>query len=78
MNICSFLPLLLKFSKENVLNTIFQNQDKLKLVLPCKGEKYLVREFYVYRLYNLITYQSFKVRLVKLTFEDLSPKSKEF
>ena len=78
MNICTFPPLLLNFSKENVLNTIFQNQDKLKLVMPCKGEKFLLREFYVYKLYNLITDQSFKVRLVKLTIEDLSPKPKEY
>jgi hypothetical protein len=78
MNICTFPPLLLNFAKGNVNNTIFQNQDKLKLVMPCKGEKYLLREFYVYKLYNLITDQSYKVRLVKLTLEDLSPKSKDF
>jgi len=78
MNICTFPPLLLNFSKETVLNTLFQNQDKLKLVMPCKGEKYLLREFYVYKLYNLITDQSFKVRLVRLTLEDLSSKPKDF
>ena len=77
MNICTFPPLLLNFSKETTSNTVFNQQDKLKLVMPCKGEKFLLREFYVYKLYNLITDQSFKVRLVKLTFEDISPKPKE-
>ena len=78
MNICSFPPLLLNFQKESVGNTLFQGQDKLKLVMPCKGEKYVLREFYVYKLYNLITDKSFKVRLVKLTLEDLSTKSKDY
>jgi hypothetical protein len=78
MNICNFPPLLLNFAKETAINTVFEKQDKLKLVMPCKGEKYLLREFYVYKLYNLITEQSFKVTLVRLTFEDLSSKPKDF
>ncbi len=78
MKICDYPPLLLNFSKEDVENTIFQNQDKLKLVMPCQGEKYVLREFYAYKLYNLFTPYSFKVRLVRLTIQDESEKSKEF
>jgi hypothetical protein len=78
MNICTFPPLLLNFSKKETDNTFFHGQDKLKLVMPCKGEKYVLREFYVYKLYNLLTEQSFKVRLVRLTIEDISSKPKKF
>lgn len=78
MNICTFPPLLLNFSKETAATTVFNNQDKLKLVMPCKGEKFLMREYYVYKLYNLLSEKSFKVRLVKLTMVDISSKAREF
>jgi hypothetical protein len=74
MNICDYPPLLLNFAKEDTKNSIFEGQDKLKLVVPCKGEKYVAREFYVYKLYNLLSDKSFKARLVRLTIEDLSDK----
>jgi hypothetical protein len=78
MKICDFPPILLNFTKEDVKNTLFQEQDKLKLVMPCAGEKYVVREYYVYKLYNLLTPKSFKVRLVRLNIEDQSDKPKEY
>ena len=78
MKICNYPPLLLNFLKEDVENTIFQSQDKVKLVMPCKGENYVLKEFYVYKLYNLLTPYSFKVRLVRLTMQDESEKPKEF
>ena len=77
MNICDYPPLLLNFAKETTENTIFEGQDKLKLVVPCRGEKYVAREFLVYKLYNLLTDKSFKVRLVRLTIEESSEKQIE-
>ena len=78
MNICDYPPLLLNFSNEDVENTVFQGQDKLKLVMPCVDEKYVLREFYAYKLYNLLTKKSFKVRLVRLTIVDQSEKAKQY
>lgn len=75
-NICTYPPILLNFSKKNVDNSIFEGQDKLKLVMPCKGDKYVVREYYAYKINNILTPKSFKVRLVKLNFEDSSNKIK--
>ncbi len=75
-NICTYPPILLNFSKKNVDNTVFEGQDKLKLVMPCKGDKYVVREYYAYKISNILTPQSFKVRLVKIDFEDSSNKIK--
>lgn len=74
---CTYPPLLLNFSKDSTQNTLFAGQDKLKLVTPCRGDKYVVREYLVYKLYNQITPKSFNVRLVKLTFEDPNSKSKK-
>jgi len=73
--VCKNPPLLLNFSKEQSKNTLFEKQDKIKLVTPCQGEKFVVREYLTYKLYNLITPKSFKVRLVKIVFDDPIAKS---
>lgn len=74
---CKYPPLLLNFSKESSENTLFDNQDKLKLVTPCQGDKYVVYEYLVYKIYNLISPMSFNVRLVKMTFENFNNKGKD-
>ena len=73
---CNFPPLLLQFRKSGSLEaSIFRGQEKLKLVMPCQGDNYIVREWLVYKIYNLLTPASFRARLVKLNFND--PKSKK-
>jgi hypothetical protein len=73
---CNYPPLLLNFSKETSKNSIFSEQDKLKLVTPCRDEKYVVREYLVYKMYNLITPRSFRARLVKFNMQGNDPKTK--
>jgi hypothetical protein len=75
--ICKYPPILLNFNKKSVENTLFKGQDKLKLVMPCKGDKYVLREYYTYKIYNLLTDYSFKVRLVKVNLEDSNPKARK-
>lgn len=68
---CQYPPILLNFAKSSTPeNSIFNGQDKTKLVTPCRGEEYVVHEYLVYKLYNLLTPRSFKARLVKVTFHD--------
>jgi 23S rRNA maturation mini-RNase III len=74
---CNYPPLLLNFSKVTSANSIFSEQDKIKLVTPCRDEKYVVREYLVYKMYNLITPKSFKARLVKFDFVSNDPKAKD-
>jgi hypothetical protein len=79
--VCDFPPLMLKFSKEFTKGTLFQGQKKLKLVTYCKKnlkvfEDYVMREYLIYRLYNILTEKSFKVRLVKVTYKDSVKKGK--
>jgi hypothetical protein len=38
--------------------------------MPCKGDKFIVHEWLVYKLYNLVTAESFRARLVRVTLED--------
>jgi len=51
-------------------HSIFREQKKLKLVMPCDGDEYIIREWLVYELYNLLTPQSFRARLVQTTLID--------
>lgn len=67
---CAYPPLLLNFSKKKELPPPFTNQDKIKLVTPCKADKYVVQEYLVYKVYNLITPKSLKARLIKFVVND--------
>lgn len=68
---CKMPPLMLSFPKNDKMKgSPFENQNKLKLVVPCKGDEFVVREWLVYKLYNLVTDKSFKVKLVQVEFED--------
>ena len=72
---CSYPPLLLSFSDTSGNpHTIFPEHSSLKLVMPCKGDKFVVHEWLVYKLYNLVTPESFRARLVKVTLEDENNK----
>ena len=73
-NNCSFPPLYLDVPKKKASQTVFANQNKLKLVTHCEGEEYVVREYLVYRLYNLLTDYSFQVRLCRVSYVDSTGK----
>lgn len=74
---CHFPPLMLNFSNETTGGTIFEGQDKLKLVVPCQGDKFVVHEYLVYELLNCLTPYSFRARLVQFQFDDSELKEKD-
>ena len=66
---CRYPPLLLNFAKRNTPQySLFAGQDKIKLVMPCQNEDWVMREYLIYKIYNLISDYSFQVRLVEVTF----------
>ena len=68
---CKMPPLLLNFFRtEKIKNTVFEKENKLKLVVPCQGDEYIIKEWLVYKLYNIITEKSFMAKLVQVDFED--------
>jgi len=68
---CNYPPILLNFAKSSTpKSSVFKDQDKVKLVTPCRGDQYVIHEYLVYKLYNLITPKSFKARLVKVIYQD--------
>ena len=72
---CYIPPLLIQFPDQGThLSSIFSDQKKIKLVMPCREDEYTVREWLVYKLYNLVTPKSFRSRLVKVLMEDVNNK----
>jgi hypothetical protein len=74
---CNFPPLRFDFTDAAIENTIFERQARLKLVTHCSArkkyyEEYLLKEYLTYRLYNILTEESFRVRLVRITYVDIS------
>ena len=71
---CQDPPLRLNFPKSRVGGTIFEGQDKLKLVTHCRErdsfEQNTLEEYLIYRMYNLLTDSSFRVRLARITYVD--------
>lgn len=76
--ICEFPPLRLDFDRE-ARGTVFEGQNALKLVTHCQDdrreyEQYVLQEYLVYRMYNLLTDLSFKARLARVTYVDTDGK----
>ena len=72
---CYYPPILLHFpSGDTLKSSLFKEDSKLKLGMPCKGEQYIIYEWLVYKMYNLITPNSFRARLVRIKLDDSKSK----
>lgn len=71
---CEFPPLALDLPKKKLDGTVFAGQNRLKLVTHCQGEDYIVREYLVYKVYNLLADLSFRARLAHITYRDSTNK----
>lgn len=71
---CNFPPLLLNIPNKKDKNTVFERQNLLKLVTHCQNEEYVIQEYLVYQMYNLLTDNSFQARLARVTYEDSAGK----
>lgn len=75
---CKFPPLLINFRKNQTENTLFLNQNKLKLVTPCHHDDDVIEEYLIYRMYNKVSDMSFRVRLVNILYYDTNKRKKLF
>ncbi|MFK7970283.1 MAG: hypothetical protein AB8F95_07950 [Bacteroidia bacterium] len=73
---CSLPPIRLKFKKKNISGSLFTGNTKLKLVCPCAGADYVLKEYLVYKFYQLLSPMSFNVRLVEVNLVDIGGKIK--
>lgn len=77
--VCKFPPLTVNFKKKDVKHTLFDHQNKLKLVTHCQNSRasyntYYLQEYLLYKTYNLITEESFRVRLGTFDYVDTEGK----
>ncbi|MCJ7815624.1 MAG: hypothetical protein MUP31_06190, partial [Xanthomonadales bacterium] len=80
-SVCDFPPLRLNFSPDKTAETVFANQNKLKLVTHCKNkdsaQANILKEYAAYKIFNLISDVSYKVRLVHVTYMDTDKRTEE-
>jgi len=74
-DVCPFAPLRLNFRKGDTRGTLFEGSNKMKLVTHCRNsaERYsqnVLKEYLAYRILNLLTEASFRVRLLRVTYID--------
>jgi hypothetical protein len=72
---CNFPPLRLDFPTGDMEGTVFEGQDKLKLVSPCHDSRddyqnYVFDEYLAYRTFQIVSPRSFRVRPVIITYVD--------
>ena len=81
LRVCAFPPLRLNFKKSQVAGTLFEGQNKLKLVTPCKksdrSRADVMEEYAAYRIFSLLTDVSYRVRLVNISYNDTDGRLNE-
>lgn len=73
-DVCQFPPLRVKFAEKPGETSLFRKQKTLKLVTHCRTtesfQQYTLLEYAAYRMYNVVTDASFKVRLANVEYVD--------
>lgn len=79
---CDSPPIRLRFNDSAARGTLFHGLHGAKLVVPCRGpdsyEQLVLQEYGVYRVLQLLTPASLKVRLLRVTYEDVRGRGRPF
>ena len=77
---CSLAPFWLDLRKTGLQNEEMQDIDRIKIVTHCKNslahEDYVLKEYLCYKIYNIISPVSFRVRLIRMTYVDTGRDNK--
>lgn len=77
---CYVPPIKISFKKSP--QSVMHSLKGLKMVNACKAnpvnDQYLLREYLIYKMYNLLTDKSFRVRLLEIDFKDSSGRISPF
>lgn len=75
---CDFPPVKIKFFEGDMENDSLEDINELKLVVSCRNsagdEQLVLREYIVYKLYNQLTEESFRVKKANVKFDDPNRK----
>ncbi len=77
--VCNFPPLKVKIKTIESIGTIFNGNEEFKIVTHCQTSKdfyqqYLLLEYVIYKMYQVISRESFNVRLARITYSDFNSK----
>jgi len=75
---CDFPPIALNFKKTEFKMGDLNKLEKMKLVTHCQSgnEDILFKEYLIYKLYNVLTDSSFRVRLLRINYINTFKQSK--
>jgi hypothetical protein len=77
---CSFAPFWLNIRKSDIKNQHLQDIKRLKVVTQCQNSstygEYVLKEYLVYKIYNILSSNSFRTRLVRMKYIDTGRKNK--
>ena len=80
--VCDIPPIKMRFNEEELAARGLDKRSTLKMVILCRNgggyEQLVLREYFTYKLYNLITDRSFRVQLAKIKYMDTAGKEKGF
>ncbi len=80
---CSFPPLRVDVREAQIEQTVFAGQERMRLVTHCQDRgkdltRYVLQEYLAYRVYNLFTEVSVRVRLAQITYVDTERDEEPF
>ncbi len=78
---CGMPPFKIEFQKSALTAVGLDTLDDIKVTIPCleqaNGNELVVKEYLAYRMFEHLTPQSVRARLVKMTLKDTGPDKKE-
>ena len=78
---CRFPPLKVNLKKSQTAGTLFEGQNKLKIVTHCRNgsvhQRYLSQEFGIYKAYNQLSDYSFRARWITARYKDSERRGSE-
>jgi len=81
LDYCQFPPLSINLKRKKASGTLFDGQNKLKIVTHCRNgstfERYLHQEYGIYRAFNVLSDHAFRVRMLNITYRDSDGKRKD-
>jgi hypothetical protein len=77
---CNLAPFWLDIRNINFDSERTEDIKRVKIVTHCKGsqayEEYVLKEYLCYKIYNILSPVSFRVRLIRMTYVDTGRKNK--
>jgi len=79
---CFFPPIYLNFKTDPIEHSELEGMKKVKLVTHCKNSKayqeYILKEYLIYKLYNVLSDYSFRVKLLDIEYNDTGKRNRNY